>query len=225
LSRTLDKATNLVLLVAAVVSCAIIVRREVISSSRSQAAGPATLEPSYEKLKQIGRTTGLPNARLNVLVLSDFECPACRNFERMLRAFMAGHHSEVSYTFVHYPLSYHANAVKAATAAECAADQGRFEQVHNELFDSQDSIAILNFPSLAARNDIADSTAFVQCMMATRQPWRIAEGIASGNTMKVTGTPTVLLNGWRQSRLPSLQQLDSALAVEGRGRSEESIRR
>jgi protein-disulfide isomerase len=206
----LERLANVILIVATVFSCLVLVRREFRQAPTNQTSLTSAEEPRYDELKKIGRTSGNLTAQMNIMVLADFECPACRSFDRVLRPFLARHRNDVSYSFVHYPLDYHRFAATAAMAAECAGGQGRFEEMHNALFDGQDSLSTADFSTMAIHVGIDDTTAFRLCIESNNVPARITDGIALGDAMRVQGTPTVLINGRRLSRPPSSAQLGSA---------------
>ena len=88
-----------------------------------------------------GYTMGNPNAPVKVIEFADFECPACAQFATLSepdikkRLIDAG---IVSYTFHDFPLSIHRNTWQASNAAACADEQGKFWEMHDQLFNLQD---------------------------------------------------------------------------------------
>jgi protein-disulfide isomerase len=87
-----------------------------------------------------GYLLGNPNAPVQILEFADFECPACGNFsvitEPDVRARIVNT-GLASYRFFDFPLPMHKNTVAASNAAACAADQGKFWEMHDELFRNQ----------------------------------------------------------------------------------------
>ena len=69
---------------------------------------------------------GNPNAHVLIEEFSDFECPACARISAELEELVLRNLNIVRLEFYHFPLSYHENAFRAAEAAECANDQGKF---------------------------------------------------------------------------------------------------
>ena len=87
-----------------------------------------------------GYLMGNPNAPVQIMEFADFECPACGNFavitepdvrNRIVNTGLA------SYRFFDFPLPMHKNTMAASNAAACAADQGKFWEMHDELFRNQ----------------------------------------------------------------------------------------
>lgn len=211
MASRLERLANALLIVATLFSCIILARREFGQAPKDQTSLTFVEESRYDELRRIGRTSGSLTASMNVMVLADFECPACRNFDRVLRPFLARHRNDVSYSFVHYPLGYHRFAVAAAKAAECAGGQGKFGEMHDALFDGQDSLYLVDFGMMAIQVGVKDTASFRLCVDGDGLPSRITEGVALGDAMRLRGTPTILINGRRLSRIPTSAQLDSAL--------------
>ena len=88
-----------------------------------------------------GRISGAESARVWVLVVSDFQCPFCRQWHRdtwepLRREYVAN--GKVRVAFMNFPLGQHPNARPAAVAAMCASAQGRFWQFADLVFAQQD---------------------------------------------------------------------------------------
>jgi protein-disulfide isomerase len=87
-----------------------------------------------------GQLRGDPNAPVQIVEFADFECPGCGQFAtvtepdirtRIVDAGLA------SFRFYDFPLDIHRNTVKAHMAAACAADQGKFWEMHDRIFAGQ----------------------------------------------------------------------------------------
>jgi protein-disulfide isomerase len=95
------------------------------------------------------RIQGSSAAPVWIVEVSDFQCPYCKmwhdsTYATIKREFIAT--GQVRMAYVNFPLQGHANAVPAAKAAMCAALQGRFWEMHDALFDSQETWAPLRDP-------------------------------------------------------------------------------
>jgi protein-disulfide isomerase len=131
-----------------------------------------------------------------ILEYGDYECPysrqAYREIERVERRLGDG----VRFAFRHFPLTeIHPHALSAATAAEAAALQGRFWEMHNVLFHHQSELEDGHLRSYATRLGL-DVTRFDSDRMAAAVLQRIGRdvesAIASG---EVHGTPTLFIDG------------------------------
>ena len=84
---------------------------------------------------------GPVDAPVTVVEYGDFECPYCGMAEPVVRELLSGFATDVRYVWRHLPLTdVHANAQLAAEAAEAAADQGAFWEMHDLLLDHQDAL-------------------------------------------------------------------------------------
>lgn len=79
-------------------------------------------------------TKGPSSAKITIVEFSDFECPFCGRAEPTTKQILSTYPNDVKLVFKNYPLGFHANAQKAAEAAACAADQGKFWEYHDLLF-------------------------------------------------------------------------------------------
>jgi len=69
---------------------------------------------------------------------SDFQCPACGYYYSIVEKIAADHKDTLAFTYRHFPLPQHPNALPAAYAAEAADKQGKFWEMHQKLFENQD---------------------------------------------------------------------------------------
>jgi protein-disulfide isomerase len=88
-----------------------------------------------------GYLLGKPDAPVQVIEFADFECPACGQFATLAEPDIRTRLIEpgiISYRFYDYPLAMHKNTWQASNAAACADEQGKFWEMHDQLFNQQD---------------------------------------------------------------------------------------
>lgn len=78
--------------------------------------------------------TGASNGRITIVEFSDFECPYCSRYKATTDQILEAYPDDVTVVFKHFPLSFHQYAKPAAIASECAAEQGKFWEMYDELF-------------------------------------------------------------------------------------------
>ncbi|HXZ24777.1 MAG TPA: DsbA family protein [Nitrospiria bacterium] len=129
---------------------------------------------------------------------SDFQCPSCRAVEPVLTQVLAAYPTQVKLVYVNYPLPMHQFAERAAVAALCANEQGKFWELHDRLFDLQ--------PEWAASADVLplfhgyavalglDHDRFDACLASGRMLPMLREDIGRGTALKIEGTPTIFVN-------------------------------
>lgn len=193
--------------------CAVVVSVAVVraqfwpaGSARREPAGPV-FEKQWETLLPDARWIGPKNAALRIVVFSDYECPFCRDFHERAEAVMREFDGRVSLAFLHFPLAMHRFADGAAKAADCAAEQERFREMTEQLFEHQDSIGLITWRTYAERAGVANIASFDRCTTRPVSTGRLDSLRARGAAFSVQGTPTVLVNGWRLPLPPSADSL------------------
>ena len=217
MNNVFERALTLVTVLAAVTVAVSAVHNEFGAREQRSAARPDYIK-SWHDAVRIGHAVGGDStAPVTVVAVVDLQCPVCAGFHRTLQQLIRKHRGAVRVVYVSYPLSYHPFALPAARGAECAAQQGRFGEWTDIVFAQRDSLGLKDWQRYARGAGVADLSRFSRCMQDTTQQPLIAAGQVFGDKIHVEGTPTVIINGWRYHRTPSLATLDSAVAVLRRG--------
>ena len=109
--------------------------------SKPKTDGATAIDPSTPLPEAKGYTLGKADAPVRVIEFADFECPACEQFFSITEPDVRTRLVEtgiISYTFMDFPLPMHANTWPASNAAACANEQGKFWEMHDALFRTQD---------------------------------------------------------------------------------------
>jgi protein-disulfide isomerase len=199
-----DAALNLLTVIVALASLVMagtVVRREFFTSSGELAQiGPPVEVKNWEELASGGSRIGPANAAVTIVEFSDFQCPYCRRFALgTLRSLRKEFPQDVALVYRDFPLSNHGRAYALARAGRCAASQGYFEPFHDLLFLQQDSLKTKPLRSLALESKVPDLAKFELCVNDTTRHTGIEADLALGRKIRVTGTPTVVVNGWQLS--------------------------
>lgn len=170
----------------------------------AQITTPAYLTPTAEA---DGRSIGPADAPAQIVVYSDFQCPACGEFARtveprLISDFVSKGKLRITYKdyvlIDQYVQGGHESR-DAATAARCAGDQGKFWPFHDYLFANQygeNKGSFTRDKLLAMATAIGlDTTKFTQCLDAGTAAAAVDADTAAGKTLPVGHTPTVLLAG------------------------------
>ena len=165
-----------------------------------------------------GRIQGDSSAKLWLVIVSDFQCPYCRQwhdevFASVVRDYVAT--GKVRIAYVNLPLSIHANAVPAAEAAMCTSAQGRFWQMHDALFRTQESWERLAdpkplFDSLAVSVG-ADPAAYRSCVQSGATRPMIEADARRVDDAGVRATPTFFIGDTKLEGAVPLPEFRAAL--------------
>ncbi len=181
----------------------------------------------------VGRTDagfaykGDPQAPVQVIEYSDFQCPGCGSYARStLAEDITKQYVEtgkIQFIYHDFPLAQHRNAVPAATAARCAADQDpqQFWRMHDVLFNRQaewgtDAAPARRFASYAGELGLDQGT-FAQCL-GSGQYTQALEQAALAAAASVQATPTFAVDGQLvtlQDGTELAQAIDAVLAAKG----------
>ncbi len=140
---------------------------------------------------------GDPQALVQIIVYSDFECPFCAKFAETIKRVEENFRGKVAIAFRHYPLPGHLNAKSAAEAAECAAEQGKFWEMHDKLFADNTAGRMSQEQYKIDAADLGlNQEQFDQCLDSNKYTDKVGEQAAEGGKAGATGTPTFFANGY-----------------------------
>lgn len=165
---------------------------------QAQAPQPALgFNPANARVSIAGAPTlGRADAPITIVEFSDFECPFCqRHFRSTLPEIKRDYvdTGKVRYVFLDFPLEQmHHKARKAAEAAHCAAEQGKFWEMHNILFEQSANLDLRQYPDYARKLNL-EAFAFDLCLSSGNQTAKINRGIASGQSVGINATPSFII--------------------------------
>ena len=153
---------------------------------------PLALAPLDEKIDHIFGSSG---GRL-IIEYGDYECPYSRQAFHAIQQVERQLDGNMRFAFRHFPLtSIHPHALSAAAAAEAAALQDRFWDMHELLFRGQEALEDSELLGYAARLGL-DAVAFEHDRASTAMGRRIRRDVDSGlASRQVLGTPTLFIDG------------------------------
>jgi Na+/H+ antiporter NhaA len=157
---------------------------------------------------------GPMEAPVTVVEYGDFECPFCGRAEPVVRELLQ-EFGDVRYVWRHLPLSdVHPNAQLAAEAAEAAAAQNAFWEMHDLLFEHQDALGPSDLMDYAERLRL-DGERFSTNLREHLGASRVADDVDSADLSGVTGTPTFFVNGRRHHGAYDIEALSAAVRAAG----------
>ena len=137
---------------------------------------------------------GSPSAPVKIIMFSDYQCPYCSSAEATVDQIRETYGDDVVIYFRDFPLSSHQFAQKAAEAAECAGEQGKYWEMHDKLFENQAELTVGDLKQYAA--DLGLNTdAFDSCLDSGAMTAEVQKDFSDGQAAGVSGTPTFIING------------------------------
>lgn len=138
---------------------------------------------------------GDPNAKVIIVEFSDFQCPFCLRVQPTIEQILKDYNGSVKLYYKHFPLSQiHPYAQKAAEASELAADQGKFWEYHDKLFQNQDNLDLESLKKYAAELGL-DMERFNRGLENNEKAAIVENDLQEGINLGVRGTPTFFING------------------------------
>ena len=164
---------------------------------------PRLIMPVSERDHSQGPAT----ATVTLVQYGDYECPYTRQSTTVVRAIQQQLGDQLRFVFRNFPLSeIHPHALHAAFAAEAAATQGKFWEMHDYIFHHQHTLEDSDLEQFAAAVGL-DMQQFARDMAERPYMSRIEEDLQNGLRSGVRGTPTFFINGdlypgsWEQEAL------------------------
>ena len=138
---------------------------------------------------------GPQNAKVTIVEFSDFQCPACKTYaDQTEPLILATYGDRIRYVFRDLPAQSHPQAQKAAEAAQCAFEQGKFWEYHDKLFQNQAALDVDSLKAYAKELGLNEST-FNTCLDSGKYTQEVQKDYQDAISYGVTSIPTFFING------------------------------
>lgn len=171
----------------------------------------SVVEIDYSK----GEKIGSDSAKVKLVEFSDLQCPACKAAEPFVKQVIEKNkNNSFQFIYRHFPLTQHIHSKKVANFAEYAASQNKFWEVHDKLFETQDSWSSMSDPTdyfadLGSQFGL-NKDKIKEAINNSTYNQKINDDLAEGNSIGVNATPTFYLNG-KKLKLQSFIDLDKVI--------------
>jgi protein-disulfide isomerase len=171
-------------------------RAAFVRELRQKGGVKVLLEPTRVAVSIAGRPIrGNPNAPVTIVEFSDFECPFCSRARPIVNQVRETYGDKVRVVFRNFPLyQIHAEAQKAAEAAGCAGEQGKFWEMHDRLFANQGKLQVPDLKAHAVALGLG-ADAFNQCLDSGKHGGDTQLDAQEGSEYGVNSTPAFFING------------------------------
>ncbi len=198
-TNPLERLSGVVFAASAAV-LAVVAVWNTVTTVRGEPSATTSTAPTYverwQSIADEGRPLQQPNTPVRVIEFTDFQCPFCRRFDSTFKVVQGKFPGKISRVIVHLPLELHAYALGAVQAAECAAEQGRWAQMHDALFERQNEFGKTPWVGYASDAGVTDTTTFRECVESNTVKPKINRGLAVADSLSISATPTLIVNGW-----------------------------
>lgn len=184
----------------------------IAASQKSTSSAPGLEKVSVNLLSSTTPVTGNPDAKVVLVEFSDFQCPACAAFAPVVKSLGEKYSSDLLIGYRHFPLPQHAFARKAAEASIAAAEQGKFWEYADKLFENQQNLKVEDLKKYAEELGL-DMAKFNAALDSGKFAPVVNEDYRDGQKAAVNSTPTFFLNG-KKLVLQSFDDLEKEVFSE-----------
>jgi protein-disulfide isomerase len=165
---------------------------------------------------------------MDIVEFADFQCPGCRMGSQFLRPFLMKHGDKVRLTYRNFPLDGscnsfvpnggHTMACASARHAICAGQQGKFWEMHDMIFDNQESLSVSLLGELVGKVGL-DQAKLETCLKDSSTESTLQKDIQWGDLIQLESTPTLIVNGRKLVGAHSPTDLEALLQMLEKERS------
>ena len=190
--KVVTAVADVALVLSALTTAAVVVVRTLRPATAAAADG-ASRFPGWKEDLRFDRRIGGADAPYRLVVWTDYQCPACSQFEQQLKLVREQLGDSLVVIYRYYPLAAHPLAFGAAIAAECARGQKHFPEMHAALFAAHLHGDSLPVAALMRAGGIPDTVAFKRCVTDSASAARsaVVADLARVPTLHLRGTPGV----------------------------------
>ena len=158
--------------------------------------------------------TGNLQSPVTVVQFGDFQCPACAAAEETARQIRMKYGNQVRFVFRQFPLAHiHPQAEKAAEASECAAEQGKFWEAVEKIYQGDRDLSESGLTRDAGELHL-DAAQFKQCLSRGAMAAHVRRDVEDGRALGIRATPTFFVGQLMVEGTPDLAQFGQLLDQE-----------
>jgi len=181
--------------------------RQVLEKMQSPQAAPAPDDKVSYKFSPGGFSLGDAKAPLVLVEYTDLQCPFCQQFHNTAFAQIKANYidtGKVRFVSRDFPLDFHDNARRAATAGRCAAEQGKYWEMRHVMIVNAEALKPDNLATYAGTVKI-DVPKFKSCLESDKFKAQIDQDVAEGGVAGVQGTPSFVIGRLENDKLQGVR--------------------
>lgn len=169
--------------------------------------------PDARDVPTDGPSKGSPNAPVTIVEFADFECPFCGNAQATVDRILETYGGDVRYIYRDFPMPFHRFAAKAAEAAHCAGEQGKYWQMHALLYEHADALSVSDLKTYATDLEL-DPKQFNSCLDSSKTAPQIKKSLRLIEKLGIRGSPTFFINGRKLSGAQPFERFKEIIDIE-----------
>ena len=159
---------------------------------------------------------GQEEGKVMLLEFSDFQCPYCQRVQPTLSSLLEQYGDKVAFGYRHFPLDFHNDADSSAIATECAREQGKFMEMHDQLYKQQRNQSVAELKEIAKKIEVADLGRFNTCLDSEEYRSLVSKDILDGRNAGINGTPGFIIGRYNAEKGVLEGELLSGAVPEGK---------
>jgi protein-disulfide isomerase len=211
-----------ILIGISVATIAIVIGASLLIGGKTPSENAAPIANAEALRRSDSNVEGTKQSKVTIVEFGDFQCPACGAAHPVVQQVLREYEGKVTFVFRNFPLAMHKNANVAAQAAEAAGAQGKFFEMHDELFSNQkdweNSANPMDQFTKYATDLKLDVDKFKADVESKKFEKKIEQDVNDGYAVGVSATPTFFINGVKQEgglQLTDFKEIiDAELAKE-----------
>jgi protein-disulfide isomerase len=154
---------------------------------------------------------GNPGAKIVLTEFGDYESAECARANEIVKKLLKDFDGKIRFNFRHFPLvKFHQRSHKAAEAAVAAAQEGKFWEMHNLLFENRSSLGTVSLKEYARSIGVSDKN-FLNKMVDAYYGWTVRADLIEGLNKGITEVPAFYIDEQKFTAKPTFRNLSLAL--------------
>jgi len=171
--------------------------RQLLEKQQAKPAGPQEEQPTRAKIPDLSAVSMLGNkdAPITIVEYTDYQCPFCQRFHLSAYPEIKKNYIDTGKARFYskdLPLDFHPNAMRAAQAAHCAGEQGKFWQLRDVMGSNPDKLDMGHIMGFAAELKL-DTQKMQECINSEKYKARVESDVSEAMKLGANGTPAFII--------------------------------
>lgn len=157
---------------------------------------------------------GSSEATVSLVEFGDYESEACATVNEIVKRLIKQFEKDIKFNFRHFPLTQiHQRAQKAAEASVGAAQEGKFWEMHNLLFENRKNLGTISLKLYSKEAGVSNKR-FLDMLVNSTYSWEVRNDLLEGLSKGVRDVPAFFINGQLLAEKPTYENLKKAIETE-----------